>query len=114
MMDETTLSLVDRLSQSYDYVLMDTPPVGMVADAMRLNQVADSAVFVIRYDASTMDVIRDALERLDKSGTLIAGCVVNGVTSGVRWDEDDADSPQWGKAKKRKKSKRKEKKNKKR
>lgn len=112
MMDETTLSLVDRLSKAYDYVLMDTPPVGMVADAMRLNQVADSAVFVVRYDASTMDVIRDAVERLDKSGTMIAGCVVNGVTSGVRWDEDDIDSPQWGKTKKRKKNRRKEKKNK--
>ena len=114
MMDETTLSLVKRLAQTYDYVLMDTPPVGMVADAMRLNQVADSAVFVMRYDASTLDVIRDALERLDKSGTLIAGCVINGVTSGVRWDESEANSPQWSKPKKRKKSKRREEKRKKR
>lgn len=110
MMDETTLSLVKRLSQTYDYVIMDTPPVGMVADAMRLNQVADSALFVVRYDASTLDVIRDALERLDKSGTMIAGCIVNGVTSGVRWDEDETASAQWGKNKKRKKKTRKEKK----
>ena len=109
MMDETTLSLVKRLSQTYDYVIMDTPPVGMVADAMRLNQVADSALFVVRYDASTLDVIRDALERLDKSGTMIAGCVINGVTSGVRWDEDETASAQWGKGKKRKKKTRKDK-----
>jgi len=76
--------------------------------------VADSAVFVMRYDASTLDVIRDALERLDKSGTLIAGCVINGVTSGARWDESEANFPRWSKPKKRKKSKRREEKRKKR
>lgn len=97
MMDETTLDLVRRLAENYDYVLMDTPPVGMVADAMSLNQIADSVLFVMRYDNATLSVIRDALERLDKSGTRVVGCVVNGVTSAGRKGEEDGESSRWSK-----------------
>ncbi|MDO5435325.1 MAG: AAA family ATPase [Clostridia bacterium] len=79
VMDDNTISAVKRLSENYDYVLMDTPPVGMAADAMSLNQLADSVVFVIRYDASPVSLIRDALNKLDKSGTRVIGCVINGV-----------------------------------
>ncbi len=101
MMDETTLNLVRRLAQNYDYVLMDTPPVGMVADAMSLNQIADSVLFVMRYDHATLSVIRDALERLDKSGTRVVGCVVNGVSSAGRKADDEADSTRWNKSRKK-------------
>lgn len=100
MMDETTLDLVRRLAQNYDYVLMDTPPVGMVADAMSLNQIADSVLFVMRYDHATLSVIRDALERLDKSGTRVVGCVVNGVTSSGHKGEDEGEAGRWSKASK--------------
>lgn len=100
MMDETTLNLVRRLAQNYDYVLMDTPPVGMVADAMSLNQIADSVLFVMRYDGATLSVIRDALERLDKSGTRVVGCVVNGVTATGRRAEDEAETARWKKPRK--------------
>lgn len=103
MMDETTLNLVRRLAQNYDYVLMDTPPVGMVADAMSLNQIADSVLFVMRYDSATLSVIRDALERLDKSGTRVVGCVVNGVSSNWRKNEDESDTPRRNKSNKAKK-----------
>lgn len=90
IMDENTIGAVRRLSEHYDYVLMDTPPVGMVADAMSLNQVADSVLFVIRYDSAPVSEIRDALGRLDKSGSRVIGCIVNGVTR-LR-DERDANA----------------------
>ncbi len=95
IMDENTIGVVKRLSNNYDYVLMDTPPVGMVADAMSLNQVADSVVFVIRYDTATVAEIREALERLDKSGSRVAGCIVNGVTRAHedrQWDDTETEN----------------------
>lgn len=78
-LDEAMLSLIRRLSEGYDYVLMDTAPIGRVADMMNLNRIASSALFVIRYDMTSMNEIREALTRMDKSGIRIAGCVVNGV-----------------------------------
>lgn len=90
IMDENIINSVKHLSEDYDYVIMDTPPVGMVSDAMSLNQLADSVVFVIKYDTSPVAHIRDALEKLDKSGTRVIGCVINGVT--MKKENKQADS----------------------
>lgn len=102
IMDENTIGVVKRLSENYDYVLMDTPPVGMVADAMSLNQVADSVLFVIRYDSAPVSEIRDVLDRLTKSGSRVVGCIVNGVTG---WHDDRDQNADWADGKGRKKGK---------
>lgn len=78
-LDEALLDMVKDLRGKYDVILMDTAPVGQVADTMSLNQLADIALLVVRYDGASMENIRDALIRLDKSGMQIMGCVVNGV-----------------------------------
>lgn len=78
--DETT-RLIQNLSQNYDLVLMDTAPIGMVSDPLNLNRIAKDAIFVVRFDYSGMSAIRDALDKLDKSGANIIGCIVNNVVS---------------------------------
>ena len=77
--DEPLLKIISELKQNYDIVLMDTAPVGLVADTMSLNQLADVALLVVRFDGATMEIIQDALGRLSKSGMNIMGCVVNCV-----------------------------------
>ena len=76
-MDGTVFDLIRELSEGYDYVIMDAAPVGQVSDVLNLNQVADTALFVLRYDNATIPEIRASLEKLDKSGIRILGCVVN-------------------------------------
>jgi Mrp family chromosome partitioning ATPase len=78
-LDSTIFDLVKKLSENYDYVLMDTAPVGLAANTMSLNQVATNALFVVRFDTSSMQEIRDALDRLDKSGIRLLGSIFNGV-----------------------------------
>lgn len=77
--DEPLLNIISDLKQHYDIVLMDTAPVGLVADTMSLNQLADVALLVVRFDGASMEIIQDALGRLGKSGMNILGCVVNCV-----------------------------------
>lgn len=77
--DEPLLDIISSLKQDYDVVLMDTAPVGLVADTMSLNHLADVALLVVRFDGASLEIIRDAMGRLDKSGMKIMGCVVNGV-----------------------------------
>lgn len=77
--DEALLNLVSNLKEDYDVILMDTAPVGQVADTMSLNHLADVALLVVRFDGASLETIRDSLGRLDKSGMEIMGCVVNGV-----------------------------------
>ena len=77
--DEPLLNIISDLKQHYDIVLMDTAPVGLVADTMSLNQLADVALLVVRFDGAAMEIIQDALARLAKSGMNTLGCVVNCV-----------------------------------
>ena len=78
-LDSNLFTLIRKLASGYDYVLIDTAPVGLSADPMSLNQIASTAMFVIRYDMASLQEIRDALERIRKSGVSILGCLVNGV-----------------------------------
>ena len=43
---------VELLKQHYDYVLLDTPPVGLVSDTLSIGRVADMSLFVCRADYS--------------------------------------------------------------
>lgn len=87
-LDDALCSLIQSLKQEYDIVLIDTAPVGQVADTMSLNRVVDAALFIVRFDGTDMGHIQESLMRIDKSGMLILGCIVNGVKSlgGVRKD----------------------------
>lgn len=43
-------SIIEKLRQVYDYIILDTPPVGMVADALTLNEFSDLSVYLVRYN----------------------------------------------------------------
>lgn len=80
--DGILVELVEQLKEKYEYVILDAPPVGMVSGTLSLNQIANTVLFVVGYDISTMPEIQNALEKLDKSGIRVLGCVVNNVVSG--------------------------------
>lgn len=68
-----------ELFSQYDRVVIDTPPVRMVPDAMTLMPLADGALFVTRYGKSKLQQVNAAIRRLRTSGRLL-GAVVNGVS----------------------------------
>lgn len=78
-LDDSMLELLKSLAEKYDYVLMDTGPIGRVSDPMNLNRICKNALFVARFDLASMSDIREAAERLEKSGIATVGCIVNGV-----------------------------------
>jgi Mrp family chromosome partitioning ATPase len=45
--------LIRDLREKFDYVLIDTPPVGKVADAFSLNSVVDSTIYLMRFNYTT-------------------------------------------------------------
>ena len=76
-LDSALFDFIQKLSQNYEYVIIDTSALSQSSDMLRLNQVAEAVLFVIRYDAAPLPVIRDALDQLDKSGIRILGTVVS-------------------------------------
>lgn len=81
-MDSTVEELFRRLTEKYEYVIIDAAPVGQVSDTLSLNRVAQAVLFVVGFDNATIPDIQNSLEKLDKSGIRVVGCVVNGVQSG--------------------------------
>ena len=71
--------LIGRLRQMYDLVIIDTPPVLPVPDALILGRWADGAVMAARYDASRLPLVERANRQMIAAGIPVLGVVVNGV-----------------------------------
>jgi tyrosine-protein kinase Etk/Wzc len=50
--------LIEGLKQQFDYVIMDTSPVGQVADAFSLSSYADSSLYLVRYQFTEKDQVK--------------------------------------------------------
>ncbi|WP_018479261.1 GumC family protein [Pontibacter roseus] len=50
MMSVKLAQFIDNLKASFDYIIIDTAPVGQVADAFCLSPLIDSTIFIIRYN----------------------------------------------------------------
>ena len=70
---------LEELEESYDVVLIDTPPVLAVTDASLIAHVAGTTVMVLRSGAHTEREIAESLKRLDRAGARVLGGVFNAV-----------------------------------
>lgn len=69
--------MLDRLSRMYDYIILDTPPINIVSDALPLTKISDGVVFVTRQNYSTHGEFQAALSKLKFIDAKIIGVVVN-------------------------------------
>ncbi len=69
--------LIDALTLEYDHVIIDTPPVLSVADAMLVGQLNVSTLLVVRQNTNTMYEIETGLSHLKQSGTNLIGFIIN-------------------------------------
>ena len=72
-------AVVQELRDQADYVILDTPPCGLVADSAALARSTDGIVYVLRTGVAQLSHVMDSLQLLSESGTPLLGCVVNGV-----------------------------------
>jgi tyrosine-protein kinase Etk/Wzc len=81
-------ALVRTCRENYDYVLIDSPPILAVADAMILSRLADTTLLVTRHGQSTRKSLERAYRTLHDVEGRNVGVVVNGVRRGsVSFDE---------------------------
>ena len=69
-----------NLSERYDRIIIDSPPVGLVADAQILAAVCDITLLVLRAEKSTRKHSQQARDSLLSVGGHILGAVVNHVS----------------------------------
>jgi capsular exopolysaccharide synthesis family protein len=72
-------SLLDALSEKFDYIICDSPPVLMVADALVLGRIFDGTILVTKAHRTTHEVATRALKLLRDRNIEVLGMVINGM-----------------------------------
>ncbi|MBR2735786.1 MAG: CpsD/CapB family tyrosine-protein kinase [Firmicutes bacterium] len=68
---------VKECREKYDYVIIDTPPLGQVIDAAMVAAFCDGAVLVLSDTTLSYRFVRGVIDQLEKSGCKILGVVRN-------------------------------------
>ncbi|MBE6771500.1 MAG: hypothetical protein E7547_05070 [Ruminococcaceae bacterium] len=72
--------LVKKLKESFDYVIIDTPPLSVAAEVASISKICDKSVLVVRTDYVQAADVNDAIMTLGEKEKF-AGCVLNDVYS---------------------------------
>lgn len=75
-------ALVNEMREKYDYIVLDTPPCGIISDAASIANVADGVLYVIRQDNIVMSSIRSSIANVLSTDARLLGCVLNGAMGG--------------------------------
>ena len=74
--------ILELLRQKLDYILIDTPPAGVLSDAAALAKYADGAIYVVRQDMANSVQIVNSVQSLSGAVPLY-GCVLNCTQAGT-------------------------------
>ena len=73
--------LLLKLANEFAHVVIDTPPVNLVADALVVASYTDTTLVVVEYGRSRYPAVRNACEALQRVGARVLGGVLNNVPS---------------------------------
>ncbi|MCP4605586.1 MAG: polysaccharide biosynthesis tyrosine autokinase [Proteobacteria bacterium] len=82
MLTDRFASMINKLSESYDRIIFDSPPVGVVTDAAILSKLVDGTVLVFKSLHTTVDAARHAMTILKDIDANILGAVLNNLDFG--------------------------------
>ena len=74
-------NLVKKLYEEYDYIIFDTPPIGVVADALLLKDIIAGFVVVLRERSTTHGDVQNIMDSMKLADAKILGFVKVGCTS---------------------------------
>ncbi len=74
-------NLLDELSESFDYIILDTPPINIVADALSVANLVDGNIIVLSSASSTHIETKKAVSQFEYANANILGFVLNNVNT---------------------------------
>jgi len=75
---ERMKSLISHLKETFDYVVIDTPPVGPVVDPVIVANLADKTIFVVHWASTPRELVETSIKQLS-TRKRVAGVVFNSV-----------------------------------
>lgn len=71
--------LLEKLRESYDYIILDSAPVRAITDAQILSTKVDGTILVVRAHSTKKESVNESKELLQKVNANILGTLLNGV-----------------------------------
>ena len=79
ILNEKVDKLIKYLRQNYDYVIIDTAPVGLVADTFSLSRIADATLYIVRHDQTEKTTLNFVNKVKAEHKLPNMGIVINGI-----------------------------------
>lgn len=78
---EQAEKMLTELSEKYDYIIIDTPPVNVVSDVMGLSSSVAGIVMVLKYGKTSYDAVEKVIKKTELSKTNLLGFVLNNINT---------------------------------
>lgn len=75
--------VIDLLRNKLEFIIIDTPPAGILSDAATIAKYADATLYVVRQDLANASQILDSIQSLSANGVNIVGCALNQTQAGT-------------------------------
>ena len=76
--------LLDRLRRHFDWILVDSPPLASVTDALLLARYCDLAVYVVQHNKIDKKAVKRNIQALQKVTPNLIGVVINALDTKTR------------------------------
>ena len=74
---------ISKMRELFDYIIIDTPPLGIVVDAAVITVQCDGAVLVMGDRKINAQMAMDVADQIERSGCKLLGVVKNNTRSGI-------------------------------
>ena len=70
---------IEALQDKFEFIVIDTPPVELVSDALAVSRVVSATLFVARAGKTPLPIIQQAIKRLNRADAHVLGLMLNSV-----------------------------------
>ncbi|WP_298119843.1 polysaccharide biosynthesis tyrosine autokinase [Flavobacterium sp.] len=85
IMGETMRELMEELKKKYEYIILDTPPVGLVTDAVELSNYADVTLYVMRQNFTKKEMVNLLNNRVKRDELSNVSIILNGFENKAKY-----------------------------
>jgi polysaccharide biosynthesis transport protein len=85
IMSDSMKDLLKELKSKYDYIILDTPPVGLVTDAMELANFCDVIIYVVRQNYTKKDMLSVLNSRVQSGELKNVSILLNGFENKAKY-----------------------------
>ncbi|MEN2415105.1 exopolysaccharide transport family protein [Flavobacterium mesophilum] len=85
ILSDAMREMIEELKKKYDYIILDTPPVGLVSDALELSQYSDVTLYIVRQNYTKKDMITLLNTRVKRGELNNASIVLNGYENKAKY-----------------------------